>query len=639
MMAERESGAGETDTADTRTADTTTADTMTSKKPGLLRPPGFIIFGVFLMAVGFVWYLLADRVVEQSVETVGASLTGARVDLESADVRPRDGSIRLTGLAAANPDKPMRNLFEAEEVVGDLMLAPLLEKKIVIQRLSIRGVRFDAERAESGALEDPDPEAGALWREVNRWAEAVEVPSLSLDGLAGVVSVEAISEDSLATVRYARVLVSRADSLRTDWVTRVESLDPRPRIDSVRSVVGRLEDFRLTPLNALQLPGLIRDGRETLEQLGSLQTEIDALDDSVRSQISSFDLSTDRFQALRAEDLVYARGLLNIPSLEGPSISPALFGGSATAWLKPVLYWAQAAERFLPPGLDPRNRPGPDRVRASGTTFDFRRGATWPDFLIQEGDVDVEVGSDGPFAGSYSAVVRALSSSPSLLSRPADVRMSRVGGTEGPEALSLAVVIDHTSEVLRDSLVFDVSSVELPSLAIDAFGGDLVLGQGDASLAVRRMGDEIDVRLLWTSDNLVWDSEESLEEESPSVGSTEWGRRLVQRSVAELGSVQLEMGLSGAITAPSLSVSSNIGQAIAASLRSEVGEEVAAAEARLRAEVDTRIQPAISRARSEVDSLTTGVGAQIGANREELIALRARLEARIEGLSGGRQLH
>lgn len=609
-----------------------------TRGPGVLRPPGFAVFGVVLFLLGVVWYLLADRVVEQSVETTGASLTGARVDVESADIRPTEGSVRLNGLQVANPDRPMRNLFEAEEIVGDLMLAPLLEKKVVVERLSIRGVRFDTERAESGALENPPPEAGALWREVNRWADQVEVPELSLDGLGGVIRTEAISEDSLATVAFARGVVSRADSLRTDWGNRIESLDPRPRIDSVRAVAERLQNFRLTPLNALQVPGLVRDGRASLEGLTSLQGELAALDDSVRSQLASFDLSAERFAELRAEDLEYARGLLNIPSLEAPSISPALFGGTATAWLKPVLYWAQTAERYLPPGLDPRNRPGPDRVRARGTTYDFRRGATWPDFLIQEGDIDVEVGSSGPFAGSYSAVVRAFSTAPALVNRPAEIRMNRTGGTEGPEGLSLAVIIDHTGPVLRDSLAFDVTSVELPTLQIDAFGGDLVLGQGDAALAVRRVGEEIDVTLRWVSENLVWDSEAAAltSGEAPSIGSAAWGRNLVQRTLSDLGTVELEMGLEGAITDPSLSVSSNLGEAIAASLRREIGAEVQAAEARLRSEVDARIQPLLAEARAEVDSLATGVAQRIGANHEEVVELRAQLEARIAELLGER---
>ena len=71
-----------------------------------------------LFVVG--WMLYSDKLVEVSVEEFGAEITGARVDVESADLDLRDGRIRLTGLAAANPNSPMRNLFEADEIVADI---------------------------------------------------------------------------------------------------------------------------------------------------------------------------------------------------------------------------------------------------------------------------------------------------------------------------------------------------------------------------------------------------------------------------------------------------------------------------------------------------------------------------------------
>ena len=601
-------------------------------KNKILRPSGLVVFAGLMLLVAFAWWLYADRLVERSVEATGESIVGARVELESADFQPLAGSIRLTGLQVANPDAPMSNLMEAGEIVVDLMLGPMLAKKVVVQDLVVTGVRFNTPRETSGALENPAPESGQLWRQVNSWAHQIEIPEFSLESLTGAVRTEAISADSLRTVQFARETVSRVDSLRATWEARITSLDPRPRIDSVRAVVARVEAFRPSPLNALQIPDLLRDARSTLSGVTSLQQEVTSLDDEIRAGIGSLDLNADRLAELRAEDLAYARGLLDIPSLEAPSISPALFGGTALTWLKPVMYWAHTAERFIPPGLDPRNRPGPQRARAEGTTVEFPGGAEWPAFLVQQGEVGLEIGGTGIAAGAYTALVSNLSSSPSLVGAPVEINVGRQEGAQGPSGLSLSAVLDHTTDVLRDSVGLSLDGVSLPEIDIGALGGRLNLGAGASTFAFRRVGDQIAAQLNWSSPDLELIRATAASATPPAIGSADWVRELLLTTIEGVGRVELGMALEGDLNNPSLSVTSNLGEAISESLRRELGQQIEAAEARLREEVDSRIQPPVADARSRVDGVRTGVADRVAAERAEIEELRARLEARVEEL-------
>ncbi len=587
---------------------------------------------VALLAVGGL--LLLDPLVERGVEDAGTHLVGARVDVEEADVRLAEGAVALRGLAITNPTAPMRNLLEARELVANLRLEPLLEKKVVVETLAVRGVRFGTARQRSGALRNPSPESGRILREIRAWEERMRIPTLSLEGLQSVVvDPQAIDPDSLRALGAVRDVQRDADSMRGRWEAELAALDPRPVVDSARAWVERLRETRPAALDVLGATRLAASARTTLQTTTGLAGRLGALDSTARLGVADLEGRARRLDAAREADLEYARRLLRLPDLGGPDVSPAVFGEAAVAWVRPLLYWARIAERYLPPGLDPRRFSGPDRARRSGTTVTFPGRAAYPRFLLEHGELDLTLGGEGPEAGRYTAVLGGVTSAPALSGRPIEVRVGRVG-TAGPN-LRLAATLDHAAEPVRDSVSAGVDRVTLPDVTLPALGARLRLGEGSGELSLRRRGEEIAARLRWRSSAVTWERIAGEPAADAPIGSAAWLEALVWRTVSGIRQVEIDVRLAGPVSGPALGVSSNVGTAIAGSLRRTVGRELEAAERSVQAELDRLVGPQLAAASERIAALRAGPAAAITARLGEVRGVERELRREIDRLTGG----
>ncbi|HXV86304.1 MAG TPA: hypothetical protein VD793_06380, partial [Gemmatimonadales bacterium] len=510
--------------------------------------PLLVFGGLFLLG----WWLLADRVTRRAVEYTGTELVGARVDLRAADLRLAEGQVRLSGLAVTNPNQPMQNLFEADEIVASLRTVPLLEKKVIIDTVAVRGLRFGTARSVSGALDRPSATSGRLAREISGWAQGVRIPSLSLEGLTGLVDVAAINPDSLRTIGLARGLVGRSDSLGAVWRADLAALDPRPRLDSARAMVQRLREADPARLGVTGVRSLAEGGRAQVTALDGLRRELGDLDNRLGASAAGLRSQVQGLAEARAQDLAWARGLLKLPSLDSPDLSPALFGEMALAKVQPFLYWLRLAEQYLPPGLDPRRRAGPDRARASGLTVDFPRREALPGFLLAFAAADLELGGAGAAAGRYAARLTGLTSAPALYGRPMTLMAQRTGGVAGPRDAALSALLNHVSSPIRDSVSATLGGLSLAPVTLPALGAQLGLREVALQLGLVRSGDSLSARMTWRSDAPSWSRAGAVPAADAAVGSRAWAEGLLWRTVSGLRSVEIETRLSGNLRSPSL---------------------------------------------------------------------------------------
>jgi uncharacterized protein (TIGR03545 family) len=605
----------------------------------ILRWKAILPLCLLLLLVAVLWVLLLDRMTARTVEIVGADLVGARVDVASADVNLAAGRVRILGLQAANPDSPMQNLVEVEEIVADFRVGALLRKKTVIEQLSVRGVRFGTERTTSGELENPSPESGLLYRRISGWADQVRIPPLSLEGLGEVVNVDAISADSLRTPALARATVTLADSSRGVWEENLNQLDPAPMIDSVRILVSRLNSANPLTLGLSGTRDLAGSARNTLTSVRDLEGNLARLDSVVRSGVGQLNSQVEQLAASREADVRYATSLLQLPSLDSPDVSPNLFGGLAVARMEPVLYWLGQAERFLPPGLNPRRFAGSERARMDGTTVEFPDGRGDPDFLIESADADLEIGGAGGAAGQYAATMTGLTTQPTVYGKPLRFSVARTAGAIGPSDVSVTALMDHVSGGIRDSLAARIQGVSLPSIDLDALGASLNMGGGTSELLLQRLDDNLEGSWKWSSSSVEWtrlgESGSETEDRGASGRVGQAAQDFLWRAVSSLEDVEIEVRFSGSVRGPALSIGSNVGRAVAQSLRQELGREIDRAEQQVRAEVDRLVASQVDEARGRVNGLQSDLESRIGVQLDELSTVRQELERAIRRLVPG----
>ena len=86
---------------------------------------------LILAVIGAIlWWLFADTIARRETQNVGTQMLGARVEIEDLHLDLANGDVTMRGLTIASPHEALKNLLQADEIVVDLDMWPLTEKKI-----------------------------------------------------------------------------------------------------------------------------------------------------------------------------------------------------------------------------------------------------------------------------------------------------------------------------------------------------------------------------------------------------------------------------------------------------------------------------------------------------------------------------
>lgn len=145
---------------------------------------GIAIFFLIILLVSGVWYLLADRIIANNIEKIGEYIVGAKVEVGKADLTLIPLGVSLTNLKVADPNSPMQNLIDVDNISFHLDGKYLFERKVIIKDMLVEGLKFNTERNKSGKIR------GAKPLTVKNAIDDIVIPLLDLSKLESFVEQE-----------------------------------------------------------------------------------------------------------------------------------------------------------------------------------------------------------------------------------------------------------------------------------------------------------------------------------------------------------------------------------------------------------------------------------------------------------------
>lgn len=577
------------------------------KLPKLKRPkPGsWFRWGYVAPRLAIVAMLVAalrfglDPALKYALIAGGEAATGAKVDAGDLTTSLLDGRLTIANLAAANPAKPMKNLFEAAQINLEIDAGQLLRKRVVVHGGVISGVQFDSPRETSGELpEAPVVEDSGPSVFDPLMARAEDGATAWFDSLSGRL------EEDLQSKLETPALV---DQLRDRWPQQYAELQGRTdqlraRAKQVESTVREIKKNPLAGLEKLQ---------PLQQELASINAELKSLAGQVNSLPNQAKADRAAIDAARKRDEEFLKSQVKLMKADGDQLTRYLLGPDAHDCIEKTASWISFARKLMPAKSAKIKQA--ERIRGVNIVF----GPRQPKFLIER----VALAGKASLGGEDLQVVGELTdaaSEPYLHPNPMHLRLA----SEGAVVCTLDVVLDRRGDTPHDHLVLDCPRLGLPGrsmgapekLALNISPGEACI-QADLTLDGENLTGTIYLR-----------QSSAMVAAAPKIRDPHL-TAAIEKSLTGVQGFEAKVAVAGTLKRPEWKIESELGRQLASGL-----------DGALRGYLTEKKEKVMAKVQGKVDEQLAALDAKRQAAQQELLGKlgeNQQLVSQIAALTGG----
>jgi len=427
-----------------------------------IRWQGFIPFVCIVGLMIVFWYLLLDRIVERVIESAGTRMVGAKVEIDRADVSLLPLGLAIDRMQVTNPDSPMVNAVDIAAMKLSLDSRALLRKKIIVDELSMDGVRFNTARKTSGAVEvrskrkkeaaANDEKIKAALKKVG--CASVELPSLQLPDVQKIIAAE-----QLESLERIKSFQSRLEAEKQAVQKTLNTLPNEKTFAAYRSRIEKLQGRKSS------VGALLNTASDAAALKKDIQADIDALKRetaSVRKTISEFNTQYSQLIKAPGEDIRRLKEKYSFSFQGASNLSRLLIGTRLCDGWEKAYHWYLKLKPYLQqPAKEETEQKKASPPRGQGVDVKFPETNPLPDFLIRLAKANMVLD-----LGELTGVLENVTPDQHITGKPVTFRFlgRRMKGLQSLNALG---EINHVRENLsKYRMDMNVEALQLKDFAL-----------------------------------------------------------------------------------------------------------------------------------------------------------------------------
>ncbi|MDP2863885.1 MAG: TIGR03545 family protein [Desulfobacterales bacterium] len=571
-----------------------------------IRWQGLVAFLGVTISICLIWALFVDPVIKRIIEKTGTKIVGAKVELEKADLSLFPIGLTLFGLQVTDPDEPMKNAVEIGRIAGTVDSLQLLRRKVIVDEMSVEGVRLGTQRIRSGAISKKTEKGGK-----DKKKEAV--PGLTMMKLPDIQDL--LGKENLQTLQLVQSIRTDIEGGKELWTKNIAGLPGKEKIDGYRKRIEALKGTKGSSKNIGDIGGILSSAGEAQTLYKDIQADLELLQKSqkgLNATLANFKDQIAKIEKAPQEDVrrlseKYGFSAYGLANMSRFFIEPGI-----TAWVDRGLYWKARLEPLVERAIEKKgNAEVIKPLRAKGSDVRFKEKEPLPDFLIRVAKVSVQL----PM-GDFSGAVKNITPDQNILGQPLLFAFSGEK-LSGVRSVRLDGAINRVSPGSpEDSINLRLEGYKVQTKSISQDSSlPLTLEKGDADLELKAALSKGFI------DATVAAKLQGVRFSAGGADAQSGFGKAVSSALSGVSTVVVKAMITGPTNNYQMQISSNLDDILKDAVGSIIKDQVAQFENKLRAAISDRVSGPLQEAKGSLGGFE-GLGGEVESRISQLTGIQ-----------------